>query len=241
MKAIMKIFLFLLFLTSLKTSLALSKVIETYEYSEIFPHIEKMIEKYGKDDVLVVFDIDDTLLVIEHCIHNGKRTRGIGKLYHCPSEHTEKNLSRKIKELQEKGIDTLALTARGKNLVKATERELSRRHGRKPKFDFNFGPFRDREESFKVAKTRRCKRSETPPCLKEGEFTDRALLKKGVFYASGSHKGLGLQAILDRDQRSYSGIVFIDDRKKNTKNMSDSFKKNLQVELLAFLYLKHRD
>lgn len=104
-----------------------SSVIETIEYREIFQKVTMLGEDYGNQYVLVVFDIDDILLVIDHCEkEDGTLTQGIGKLFACPSTHTEDIISHEIKSLQGQGFATMALTARGVSLIKPTKKESLR-------------------------------------------------------------------------------------------------------------------
>jgi hypothetical protein len=218
-----------------------SQVTETKDYSDIFPVIKDLSQKYGNEEVLVVFDVDDTLLVIEHCKKpDGTLTRGIGKLFSCPSEHTEDGLSHSLAEIQKKGIHTIGLTARGNSMVKATQRELARKHTGLKTLDFQGMPFTQSLTKIEVAKTKKCKRGETAPCL-SGEVSDRPKFTKGVMYANGTHKGLALKALLKRLKASYKAIVFIDDRKKNTVNVNQVYVNQDKVEVEVFLYLRHRD
>jgi len=221
-------------------SFAKAQVTETFSYGEVFPVIEDLGKTYGPSQVLVVFDIDDTLLVIEHCKKpDGSMTRGIGKFFHCASEHTEIELSTRIKKIQKDGFDTIALTARGLNLIKVTQRELAREHGSRAIFDFDGKPFRKDLQKIVVPRTRKCKRGEVAPCL-TGKTTDKPRFLNGVMYAQGNHKGLALQRLLKELGASYKAIVFVDDRKKNTSNVYDAYRES-SVEVEVFLYLLHRD
>ena len=239
MSLIKSSFLSLVLLSS--SLLADSTVTTTKNYSDIFPVVKDLAQKYGEKNVLVVFDVDDTLLVIEHCKKpDGSLTRGIGKLFACPSEHTEEDLSHSLAEIQKSGIHTVGLTARGNSLVKATQRELARKHEGMKVLDFQKKPFSQNLNKILVAKTRKCKSGETAPCL-SGKISDRPKFTKGVMYANGTHKGLALKALLKRLKASYKAIVFVDDRKKNTVNVNQVYVNQDEVEVEVFLYLRHRD
>lgn len=223
------------------TSLGQSQVTTTLEMSDVFKTVDMLGEKYGQQNTLVVFDIDDTLLVIEHCQRpDGSWTRGIGKLFHCPSEHTEDILANELRRIQESGYSTIALTARGASLIKPTKRELARRHFRKKTLIFKGKPYLKEFNSVSVPRTRRCKADEIPPCLK-GEDSDKPKFLEGVMYANGTHKGLALKRLLEELGDTYSAIVFIDDRKKNTDDVHEVYKNQGSVEVHNFLYLRHRD
>lgn len=213
----------------------------TKEYRDIFKTIQEVGDTYGSENTLVVFDIDDTLLVIEHCQKpDGSWTTGIGKLFSCPSEHTEEDLAENIRKIQEQGFSTLALTARGNNLISATQRELARRHFRKKTLIFKGKPYETNIDSVSVPKTKRCKKDEVPPCLK-GESSTRPKFLDGVMYANGTHKGLALKRLLEELGDSFQAIVFIDDRKKNTDDVHEVYVNDSTVDVRNFLYLRHRD
>jgi hypothetical protein len=223
------------------SSYASSTVYETVEYTEVFQKIEELGEDHGQKNVLIVFDIDDTLLVIEHCEkEDGTLTRGIGKLFACPSEHTEKKISHKISDLQKEGFATVALTARGASLVKATQRELARKHPGLKTISFKKAPFKKNAMKIAVPRTRRCKQGEVAPCLK-GEVSTKPRLVDGVMYANGTHKGLALKALLELKGLEYDAIVFVDDRKKNTDDVHEVFVNQDKTEVISYLYLRHRD
>ncbi|NQZ00981.1 MAG: DUF2608 domain-containing protein [Bdellovibrionales bacterium] len=221
---------------------AAATVVETYEYSEIFTAIEQAKQEYANEDILLVFDIDDTLLVIDHCLkEDGTMTKGIEKMYLCPSFHTEDMLSTQIQSYQEQGLPTMALTARGRNLIRVGQRELARVHDEdRPIFDFDGKPFDEDLSRLLVPKTRRCNKGEEAPCL-TGEKSRAPKFEDGVLYVSGAHKGLSLQAFFKKMKVSYPKIIFIDDRDYNTRNMRDSFKNDPNTDVEIFLYLRHRD
>jgi len=233
--------LILALLITLSNVFGSSRVTTTNEYSDIFPVIKDLGQKYGQENVLVVFDVDDTLLVIEHCKKpDGSMTRGIGKLYNCPSEHTEAILGRSLVEAQRMGIHTIGLTARGNSMIKATQRELARKHQGLKSIDFEGKPFTQELSKVVVEKTKKCKRGEVAPCL-TGEVSNRPKFSKGVLYANGTHKGLALKSLLTRLKKSYEAIVFVDDRKKNTDDVDEVYVAQEQIEVDVFLYLRHRD
>lgn len=214
-----------------------SKVTSTVEYSDVFSTIREMGQEYGQENVLVVFDIDDTLLVIDECKGpNGERIKGLGKLFSCPSEHTEKKLSGEIKNIQSEGFATIALTARGNNLISATQRELKRLHDGLFVFNFEGRPFVVDFDQILVPKTKKCKKGELAPCL-SGSYSNRPKFIDGVMYANGANKGLALESLLKELKVSFSGIVFIDDRSKNTKNVNEVYKNKDGVDVEVFLYL----
>lgn len=224
-----------------QVSFAKAKMTETMTYADIYPVIDQIAEKDGVENLLVVFDIDDTLLVIDHCQkENGEWTKGIGKLFACPSVHTDDTLSAKIVELQSKGVATIALTARGKNLVRATQRELKREHDGLDIFDFDGLPFSQDISSIEVPKKRKCRQNEEGPCFKD-ETTTSPKFEDGVMYAQGAHKGAALKNLLELLEVEFKNIVFVDDRDYNTEAVYDVYKDDENTYVESILYLEHRD
>ena len=91
-----------------------------------------------------------------------------------------------------------------------------------------------------VPRTRKCKQDEIAPCLK-GDVSTKPRLIEGVMYANGTHKGLALKALLELKGLEYDAIVFVDDRKKNTDDVHEEFVNQDKIEVISYLYLRHRD
>ena len=218
--------IFFLFFTC--TAFAKVEVVKTIEYQQIFAKINDLGQKHGAENILVVFDVDDTLLVIDQCLVNGEMTKGISKLFNCPSEPTEKDLPEKIEKIQSKGFNTLAITARGTSMIKATQRELIRQN-----IDFLGSPYLENQTILKPKK--RCSKRETAPCYTKLRFTN------GVMYANGSQKGWMLKTLLEYLGDDYKYIVFIDDRKKNIDAVNEVYGNIPGIDMNLFLYLRHRD
>lgn len=237
----MKALLMLAILLSSPFVSAKSRIVKTKEYSEVFQSIEAKGLKYGPSNVLVVFDIDDTLLVTPDCRKpDGTWARGNTKLFICPTLHTENNLSLKLDQVQKAGYSTIALTARGNILIESTQRELARVHENSLPLIFKGHPFTDEVQSILVPKTKTCKKGETPPCL-SGKYSDRPKFLDGVMYANSTNKGLALKALLNELAREYEAIVFVDDNSKNADNIHAVYKNGNAVDMEVFLYLRHRE
>ena len=224
----MRILIILLFFVSSLNLQAKTTVVETLEYEDIFKAIENTEKNVPSDEILVVFDVDDTLLVIDHCMIDDKLTKGIGKLFKCPSEPTEADLATRIKNIQIRGVNTIALTARGANLIKSTERELKRQG-----MNFFGEPYKGNKEIKKLKK--KCRKKEEPPCYSRLKF------KNGVMYSQGNNKGWVLKTLLEKLEDEYKYIIFVDDRIRNIDAVESVFKPIEHVEMSLFLYLRHRD
>lgn len=212
-------------------------------YTEIFQHVHELGQKYGSDNVLVVFDLDDTILVTRDCEIDGKEIKGFRKLFVCPSKYAEKDLEKNISKIQQQGFPVLALTARGGNLLRATERELSRDRKRgNQKISFDLPPFSGVEiKNLQLPRRKSKCYQRNPvqiPCVADKMTT--GIVERGVFYSAGGHKAKSLKILLKELGLSYERIIFIDDKYYNIFNFRDEFQENDSVQVDAFLYLRHR-
>lgn len=179
----------------------------SFDYSEVFSEIEKWTESKAPEEILVVFDIDETLMVVEDCLPPGE-SRGFAgwlkKVFNCEAQITEDLLDEKIRELQTQGFSTMALTARAHNLVEPTKRELNRLE-----IDFLGTPFTS-DDNF------------------EDRFTQRSkvVFEDGVVYASGRNKGETLKLFQSRLNKPYKWVVFIDDSSKNIRAMDRAYRED---------------
>ncbi len=220
-------------------SFASTTIIKESQYINIFSQIESIVTNYSPSEVIVVFDIDDTLLHTEDCkLPNGRWANGNQRYVSCPSEHTEEITANKIKELQLKGISVIALTARSNFLIEATQRELARDHNEIEVYDFNVTPFNVTLNSLPIELTKKCSRGQVAPCLKPGQFNTRPSFINGVMYANGAHKGLALKAILKKFGLNKKAIFFVDDKIKNINHVNEVYR-NSTTEVTLFHYTKY--
>jgi hypothetical protein len=125
-----------------------------------------------------------------------------------------------IEKLQESGVDTMAMTARGGDLI-----DLTKTHLTTMGIDFADKPF---DSSF--------------------DFTKLVTKKKSVYFrsgfalVSGTSKGKALKLFqTEIFPKPYSKIVFIDDNKKYVKSVANSFKKDNETEVLIIHYTRFDD
>lgn len=202
------------------TSFATTETKVTDDFSAIYRSIQKLSENHNPGDILVAFDIDKTLLLVQDCLPSGESKGFAGWLKmvaKCPADLTEAAVPGYIRELQKKGFHTMALTARAVNLVTATERELERNDIR-----FNGFPFdstRDFTESFPKGVN--------------------LVFRGGVTYAAGRNKGFILERIQAQQPRPYSLVVFVDDASENIRHMEKTYKDNSQTHVIIFHYNKY--
>ena len=187
----------------------------------------QMADRYGNDRVLVVLDIDNTLLAMEQDLGSdqwfywqrdlkaaepcspllvGDLLAAQGALYYASAMRpTQPDAAAQVRRMQDAGLRVIALTARGPDYRLATFREL-RRNG------FSFWS------------------SALPPQRGYGEpFTpeggERPVhYEDGVFLTAGQDKGVMLKALLNKTgQPTPTLIVMADDKEDNLRNVQTAF------------------
>ena len=182
---------------------------------------------YGAENILVVFDIDNTLLAMEQDLGSDQwyhwqkdleaeepcsqrlvndRLAAQGALYFASAMRpTQPNAADQVRRLQDAGLRVIALSARGSDYRLATFREL-RRNG------FSFWP------------------GAWPPAAGYVEaFQPEGLprpvrYEDGVVFAAGQDKGLVLQDLLKRSgEDAPLLIVMADDKQDNLKAVMKAF------------------
>jgi len=214
---------------------------QAISFSEVNDTVSILNERHGADNVLIVLDIDNTVLTssvdlggdIWYQWQTGKLDvkpavaqkvkclfeDSIGLLYELnPMVLTEKEVPSMIESWQYNGNTVFALTSRAPKYRAATERELLNKN-------INF----EKSALSSIGKE--------PPTLRL--VTERELsYMKGIMMTSGMNKGEMLQYLLDRTQRDFDAIVFVDDSKKNVDNVFAQYTNTDNVEMIIFHYTK---
>jgi hypothetical protein len=233
------------------------------------PDVHLMITKaheleaqYGKSNVLLVYDIDNTLLTANQdlgsdqwfnwqagLLSSGNLHDAVapdfpglidvqGLLFTLEKMHPVDTDSAKVyNDLQSEGFATLLLTSRGTNNRDATSRELARN---------GFNQYLDPLDGHGVAgqflpyDPQHLDRSG----LSDAEAKAMGLgapqpvtLVDGLLMTSGQHKGAMLRTVLYSLHQNYKAILFIDDTPKNVTRMHDAFD-GIGVDVVSIRYAK---
>ena len=182
---------------------------------------------HGTKRVLVVFDIDNTLMSMEQGLGSDQwydwqknlqvadpcdarlvsdRLAVQGALFFISAMRpTQADAAQLVQRLQDDGLSVIALTSRGPDFRLATLREL-RRNG----YSFYasaIGPGRGYPEAF----------------VPEGGSRP-ARYEDGVFLTAGQHKGDMLHALLQKTGTPWPAvIVMADDKERNLRNVLETF------------------
>ena len=263
------LFLFVVLTSSLcaqtdQQTLDVKESYATADFSRVVDKSKELVEKYSKENVLVVVDIDNTLLAMNQdlgsdqwynwqsgLLENDPSSPDLvaadlegllgvqGTLFSLSKMHPpEPKLPEQVAEIQQLGLTTVVLTSRGYGFRDATERELKR-------------------NGYDLAST--------APSIKEvrGIFmpfdpvrpaahglsaeivnTIKGRLRPvtysgGIYMTAGQHKGYMLRTLLARTEpkRSFKAIIFVDDHKKHTTRMREAFKDS-PIQLATFHYTR---
>lgn len=210
-----------------------------------FEKTRKMILGLTKDfkphEVLIVHDIDNTILAHKHPLGSDQWFRWQMGLLNTRSPYltgknfeeilywynqaikapqstmrlTDQEIHKILRYYKFDGFDLMGLTARNPGLIRATWREIKR------------------NRVFLV---------KSPPLPKNvisgniPEFERPVFYANGLAFISGQDKGLFLRYLLQKSSKNYKAIVIIDDQEKNVRNVHQAFEKS-SVKTIGFHFL----
>jgi hypothetical protein len=212
---------------------------ETADLADVTADVLALAEQSGKDRVLVVFDIDNTILAMEQGLGSsqwykwqteladddrcnlryvGNRFAVQGALFFASAMRlTQHDAAQQVKTIQDNGIPVIALTSRGPQYRLPTFREL-RRNG----YSFShsaIGPAGGDTLPFIPVENGRLSRYED-----------------GVFMTAGQHKGQMLYALLHKTGTAMPAvIVVVDDKQENLDAVKEIFNA-LDIPVHAWRY-----
>lgn len=233
----------------------------TAEFTDIFKTVEKLGRQCGPKNVVIAFDLDNTLMVADQDLGSEqwfdwqsallqKKTASSDQLVGNTFDQliqadvlikktmkmhpAEKDLADQVRHLQQEGFLTLVLTSRGPEQDAATVRELERN-------GFHFaqstlphppnGVFLPYDQSHLDAAGFQKDEVST---LKLGKPRS-AEFKNGVFLTSGQNKGAMLRVILLKTGETPCGIVFVDNKEQYSDQLKTAYSHST-VTLATFRY-----
>lgn len=242
-KTILKVMKFAILLILLVSDYALaSERINTKTFAGIEQLVSDKKAQVGSENLLVVYDFDNTLMAMNQDIGSDQwynwqsellrdkkskdavaATRGelfdvhykisaLGKMH-----LVESAIPAIVKAIQQMKIKSIVLTSRGSVLRSDIESELA-----DAELEFKssaFGPEGGYASTF----------------LPEGLDKAREIsFMDGIVMGSGQHKGKILSSVLKKAGAKFKVIIFVDDTLKNIENMEETFKH--EVDLVTFYY-----
>lgn len=213
------------------------------DYNVIDRTVYEEISRYGADQVLVVMDIDNTILtsntdlgsdfwyqwqtgeldlkptpeqkLTKDCMYN----EAIGLLYElCSMTLTDSLLPGYINGWQKSGVTVFALTSRSSKYRPATERELKRNN-----VDLSLSALNLVDGSILTF---------------HYTLTRELSYVNGIFMTTGMNKGEMLAHITGRSGRTFKAIIFVDDSRKNIDAVKTRYSDCGTTDLVLFNYAK---
>jgi hypothetical protein len=218
-----------------------TEVLETFD--EVVEYTESEVLNYGSESIFVVFDIDRTILETTDClspdqVFSNGFLKFEAKVRQCHGELTSPLVPVLIEDLKAQNVPVMALTARRSTILEETLSQLE---------DRLWVTEEGKEEasvSFETSPlyTNRVKTIKFKQPGKKGMLDKELVVRRGVATASGADKGLGLLAYLKRVERekniTFDRIVFIDDDRKNIRDLEDAFS-DTDVFISILHYVEH--
>ncbi len=212
-------------------------------FQSVSEKVAELVKAHGHDQVLVVLDIDNTLLTSDVDLggdvwYQWQRGKldvkptpeqkvaclfqdAIGLLYELgPMDLTESTVPAQVSQWQEQGLTVFALTSRSPKYRSATERELSV-HG----LDFTVSALTDKQGELPVY---------------DGALDRPYSYINGVMMTTGMDKGKMLQFILNKTGKHYPAIVFVDDSEKNITHINQAYlDSNTEMHLFHYTRIEN--
>lgn len=255
--------IFAIALLSLSFTAFSGEALETNSVKEIEKKVLEKGKKYGVENVLVVFDIDNTLMAMpqnfgsdqwfgwqskncmkksapDYCVATdfGGLLDVQGKIFAMsnmiPSEPQTPSV---VKNLQAKGYKFILLTSRGYVYRNSTERALAMN-----KMNFiesSIGPKKGYAGTFTPYTLKNYKKFglTKKDMDKMGNKKPRPVsFMNGVFMTAGLNKGIMLKTLLNKTGSKFKAIIFADDHKKHTVRMQEILGQTKGLDLTTYRY-----
>lgn len=239
------------------------QVLETQSMVDIDQRVLELRRRFGAENVLVVFDIDNTILTTKQLIGSDpwftwqaellrenaksqtKVAHDIGHLLRIQRslfavsalELTQPELPDFLRRLQMEGHPILALTSRNANMMPYTLRELRR-------FGISFAdsrlspPTEVRAGTLPDTVAGWQKYGFSPKEIKEFKLLEMrrpVAFQDGVMHVSGQDKGAILRLLVQNETSQPKSIVFIDDQAKHVSSVQRAFL-DKDLNLVTFRY-----
>lgn len=232
---------FILFTLLLISSSWAHEYLETKTHVDVFNKSSQLSLKYGAKNVLVVFDIDNTLLRANQPLGSDQwfewqaeaikqssseaSFKSFSELLKAQADFfqlgsmslTEKILPQIVSALKKTGHPMILLTSRGPDLRSVTERDLERNN-----LWFNDSSIM----------------SGFPFQFIEQPFKNKVSFMNGIFMTAGHHKGEALVYLLKKARKNFKAVIFTDDHERHTRRMFDTFSSLETTEIVTFRYSK---
>jgi hypothetical protein len=245
-----------------------SEIRGTKDFADVADAVDRYVDKYGAEHVLLTLDIDNTIMSMDsdlgsdhwfewqnYLLKNEPSSRHLvaktfdgllnvqGILYNRGRMHPpQAEQPEIIRRLQERGIATILLTSRGPEFRKVTERELGR-----CKYDIAATALPVRGVPAGTFLAYDPDRPEKDGLTKAEIVAFKLPPPKpvsyanGLFLTAGQHKGIMLMTLLNDATRDIKAVVYADDNVRHVGNVfSSAVDRNLDVASFHFTHEETR-
>lgn len=248
------------------SSIFAGEALETSSFKEIEKKALALGKKHGPKNVLVVLDIDNTVLAMPqelgsdqwftwqysdcikkdasqaHCTakNMGELLDLQGKLFSLSKMvPTEAVAPKVVKNLQTKGFKVMLLTSRGPNYRNATERELKRNGYNMIKHAIGpKGGYAGTFIPYKLNNLKAAGITKEEAAVAKLRKARKISYMNGVMMTSGLNKGIMLKTILHKTKTKFKAIVFADDHIKHTTRVQAIMGNKKGIDLVTYRYGK---
>lgn len=240
----MKVLSLALFLVSFQ--IFASEALTTNSMDDVFAKVAEKSQIYGRENVLVVFDIDNTILTAVNdlgsdqwyswqeqvmkdpgclpvCVSTNmdELIKAQGLLFNLGKmKPTEASLPKKLKELQAAGTKVILLTSRGPDFRSLTETSL--RENAMSFEDSTLNRSIDQTSTYLPYDISNLSASG----LTDGDASLASLgqartvsFQNGIYMTAGQNKGVMLKVLLNRYRLNYKAVIFADDHVRHVTRM----------------------
>jgi hypothetical protein len=240
----------------------------TQSFSDVKDLINREVLEHGADNVLLVFDIDNTTLATEWDIASehwymwqsdliAKKEFGSGAVAGSISDLlivqtwilqmtkmrlAEARIESDVKELGNLGVRAFALTSRGPDMRDITLREFSRNH-----FDLaSFAPgpkhgIAGRYAPYDLANPEASGLTTDDVAKFKLSAPKPVIYDNGVMFTSGQHKGVMLKTLLNKFSLGSTSVIFVDDRPHHLDGVRAAlFELPIEVNTVQYQHEKNR-
>ncbi len=223
-----------------------SEALTTDSMDEVIAKVEEKSQQYGRENVLMVFDIDNTILTSVNdfgsdqwytwqeklsatpncqpaCVSNdfNELIAAQGLLYTIGQmKATESDLAVKLKALQAKGQKIILLTSRGPEFRSVTEAALAKNGMTFEKSTIGqAGKKTSTYIPYDIKKIEAAGLNQNDVAAAGLKEARPVSFMNGVYMTAGQNKGVMLKVLLNRYKKDYKAIIFSDDLAKHVQRM----------------------
>lgn len=234
----------------------------TNDFNLIYNKAIKALETYDAEDVLLVLDIDNTLLKMnqqlgsdqwfnwqyDNCLKGTPQYFCVGKTMSelldvqeklfalSKMEASQEDFPKLISDLQSKGFKIIALTSRGPEYRNSTERELNRNGYNFIKSSIGQG-HAGLYQPYLIAHFKNFGLNKYDLRVAKLKSDARKVsYMNGIMMTSGLNKGIMLKTLLHKTNSKPKLVLFVDDHSKHTIRMQRILSPMRNTQLMTFRY-----